>query len=197
MLINFCSSMCYRLYALFLIVISCLFQPKSLLFNTNLHAFTLQCHVFCGAKWCLLSFHLIAFAGKAVFSDRIITCLRPVCLLIFSKLKLLKTLFEGIICAKYSTNRVVRVTCIPCSTTNLVRWKVTDVLTNKSSYRIDSFTKTLVFIHFMAHVLCFICKICCLYVYTLLSATFLFNCITLLVIVGAWDGNINVMMFQK
>lgn len=189
--------MCYRLYALFLIVISCLFQPKSLLFSTNLHALTLQCHVFYAVKWCLLSFHLIAFAGKAVFSDRIITCLRPVCLLIFSKLKLLKTLFEGIICAKYSTNRVVYGTCIPCSITNLVRWKVTDVLTNKTSYRIDSFTTTLVFIHFMAHVLCFICKICCLYFYTLLSATLLFNCISLLVIIGTWDGNANVKMFQK
>ncbi len=100
MLINSWYLMFYRLHALLFLGSSRWFQPKSLLFSANLHALTLQCHLFCGANWCLLQCNLIAFAGKTAFFNRIITCLLPVCLLIFSRLKLLKSHFWSIIWVK-------------------------------------------------------------------------------------------------
>ena len=79
------------------------FRVNALLLGFNMHAFGVLSLVNWPAKSYILNLKRIVIALKFIFSCFKIACLLPPCLLIFSRLKVFKCCFKGIIWLKNST----------------------------------------------------------------------------------------------
>ena len=76
---------------------------KALLLPCNIHAFVALCHVKWPAKSYILHLKCLVIALKFHFSCFTIACLLPLCIVNFSRMKVLKCCFRGIIWLKIST----------------------------------------------------------------------------------------------